>query len=694
MSIFDYPRINYKGLISINVGTANNDDYSGEQFVGGPYNGQPVRLADSASVQPMTYGMDDATWVKWAVTPLGVYNPPPSNPCATTAKRFEGERPAPSVEVTTNDTIFPGEWNYYGDMGLDMIGVKVTGINDPKNFIPSSLKSTIQSSQLSFLNRTGPNGRSSGMVIDINPEDPTNTQIYTDFLSLISGDTAVFTGKPSKAMTRWINFFKNGNLTGPNGAAAMFQCVIPMSELTGQPILQGMPATSPTGQSLTGIVCRFTVYRPLQKINVFKYKGQAYIDAMTALYATQGTNSDFLEIQGTIAPWFQGDAISQTTGRYLEPQTFPWPIGWKGNRMGAPQMQIPPAILYYRNYDQFKQIPGQISIDLSAVLPDMYLGNYDPMVTGNNPKFDMGQLYLAIGNPANLNDPNTLVLGQINYMDLQANDANGWVFDFTWNAFINAKVNNGEPFFLYVSGPMGINQAIHIEKPLFLFSETSGVYAEQNTVTPNATTTQFRDYGPGTVPISFIGYKNGVPLTNNGGYNYQLWYYDTTPNQAPGNAMKLQDNYNLGDPISLPVSKKGNVLITCTLSDTPPPSCYAQFNPLTGSIINVRVLPNDEDYSQYYKDPNSPTPTGNDKLTWDVVYNKVLRNYYLLYPAMSQVVNLSDPAIWKDPVMARALMGRISLDVWNTASAMPRTRDLSDSRRKLLNAWCLKVINP
>ncbi len=694
MSIFDYPRINFKGLISINVGTANNDDYSNDLFVpNSPYApGQPVRLADSASVQPETYGMDDATWLKWAVTPLVVTTvDPPVDPCANMIKKDEGLR---QVAANSTETIIPGEWNFYGDMGLDMQKVGITGINDPNNVIPASLKSTIQSSQLSFLNRTGDNGRSTGMVIDINPEDPTNTQVFTDALSLISGDTVIFMGKPTKAMTRWINMFRNGNLTGPNGAAAMFQCVLPLSALNGQPILQGMPQKSPTGQALAGIVVRYNFYRPLQIVNKYNYQGQAWIDKMVQVYANKGTNSDYLQIQGTIAPWFEGDATSQTTGRYLEPQTFPWPIGWKGNRLGAPQMQIPPAILYYRNYDQFRQIPGQISIDLSAVLPDMYQGNYDPMVTGNNPKFDLGQLYLAIGNPANLQDPNTLILGQINYMDVKANDANGWVFDFTWNAFINAKINNNEPFFLYCSGPMGIDQAIHIEKPLFLFSETSGVYAEQNTVNPNATTTQFRDYGPGTVPISFIGYKNGQKLTNNGGYTYDLWYYDTTPNQAPGKAIPLQQGYTLGSPINLPVSKKGNVLITCTTRDNPPPACYGHFNPLTGSIINVRVLPNDEDYSQYYKDPNSPQPTGNDKLTWDVVYSKVLRNYYLLYPAMSQVLPLNNPDIWEDPAMTRALMGRISLDLWNTATAMPRTRDLSASRRKLLTAWCLKLVTP
>ncbi len=175
------------------------------------------------------------------------------------------------------------------------------------------------------------------------------------------------------------------------------------------------------------------------------------------------------------------------------------------------------------------------------------------------------------------------------------------------NAFINARILDGQQFFIYCTGQQGVNAILHIERPLFLFSETSGVYAEQIN-TPGATTSQFRDYGAGTVPISFIGYKDGVRLSGNGGYLFDLYYYDTTPNQAPGKSQLLQKNYTLGNPITIPVSKKGNILITCTPADALPPSCYADFNPLTGSLINVRVLPNDEDYSQYYKDPGSPSP--------------------------------------------------------------------------------------
>ena len=72
-----------------------------------------------------------------------------------------------------------------------------------------------------------------------------------------------------------------------------------------------------------------------------------------------------------------------------------------------------------------------------------------------------------------------------------------------------------------------------------------------------------------------------------------------------------------------------------------PPKSYLTFqNPpwiTNAPSISLRILPNDEDFSRYYADPSSGEPVGNELLTFDVVYSKVLRTYYLLYPVMSQV---------------------------------------------------------
>ena len=60
--------------------------------------------------------------------------------------------------------------------------------------------------------------------------------------------------------------------------------------------------------------------------------------------------------------------------------------------------------------------------------------------------------------------------------------------------------------------------------------------------------------------------------------------------------------------------------------------------------ISLRILPNDEDFSRYYVDPSATEPVGNDHLTFDVVYQKVLRTYYLLYPVMNSVFPLNSEA--------------------------------------------------
>ena len=68
MSIFDYPRVNFKGTVQLNPGTANNDDYAPGLTLPdswGPYAGAPLALMDSKMVRARTYGMQDEAFMKW-----------------------------------------------------------------------------------------------------------------------------------------------------------------------------------------------------------------------------------------------------------------------------------------------------------------------------------------------------------------------------------------------------------------------------------------------------------------------------------------------------------------------------------------------------------------------------------------------------------------------------------------------------
>jgi hypothetical protein len=106
--------------------------------------------------------------------------------------------------------------------------------------------------------------------------------------------------------------------------------------------------------------------------------------------------------------------------------------------------------------------------------------------------------------------------------------------------------------------------------------------------------------------------------------------------------------------------------------------------------ISLRILPNDEDFSSYYVDPGAKDPVGNDRLTFDVVFQKVLRTYYLLYPVMNSVFPLNSEADVAQ--RAQGILRVTDPKQWMSLSFMPRTRDMSASRRTLLHAWCRKVL--
>jgi hypothetical protein len=141
-------------------------------------------------------------------------------------------------------------------------------------------------------------------------------------------------------------------------------------------------------------------------------------------------------------------------------------------------------------------------------------------------------------------------------------------------------------------------------------------------------------------------------------------------------------------------TQPGNYAFTFSTnaSEFPPISYLTFMNPpyITNSpSITLRILPNNVDFSQYYVDPNAAEPVGNDKLTWDIVYRHSLRTYYLLYPAMNQFFPLnSEERVTKS---AQGILDRTETTIWMTTGYMPPTRDMSQSRRTLLRAWCYKV---
>lgn len=694
MSIFSFPRIHVQGLLTVNVGTANNDDYSSVQFPesAGEYAGLPLRLSDSNQVKALTYGMDDATFIEWVQKSHAFVKPPKAIPLATIQNPVapaltRAEQPLHNIEVLQNNTVqyIPGEWNYYGDMGVEMNGVTVVNVQDPDGLV----KSNVLGAGLSF--KVVPQAASgTGMMIDVNAEDVPCSQIFADALTLLSGDTTVMSGKPSKAVTRWINFQRNTNLSGPNGASACFQSVVPLSDLQGQPIVDWLPKTNAAGANLAGVVFRYYMYRPLQVINTFKYDDADWLAEMEKLYQNEKyqdkLNPDHLQVVGTIAPCYEGEMLSAPIGRLLNPtgKTFPLPKGSQGNAQpdanGIKHFGLAPAVLTVDTHR------GLISVDFSGTFPDQYQNpDYNPLQTDTkfNPKFDFGPVNLVVRNGDQTHD-----FGTVSYADTDAGDKVGWIFDFPipdTPESLATLIEEGT--FVLTSGTYG---DLLTESEYYIVSDQSCIFGEERA--EGTTENSFTNDGPTDEAATVRIFQKGKELTPEQSPAISVWEYDTTPNQAPGPRTCISTNFKPGDALTIDVGNSGNRLYTFTLPGEPePPEKYGNLNLMVVPMINLRLLPN-FDFSEYYVDPNAPVLVGNEKLTFDVIYKEIFQNYYLLYPGMNARRPLNNPDFWVGGYNARVILERTSRASWADYVYMPRTRDLSESRAALLHAWAQKTL--
>jgi hypothetical protein len=97
--------------------------------------------------------------------------------------------------------------------------------------------------------------------------------------------------------------------------------------------------------------------------------------------------------------------------------------------------------------------------------------------------------------------------------------------------------------------------------------------------------------------------------------------------------------------------------------------------------FDLRVLPFD-DYSK----------VSDDDLTFSFIYEEILRYYHLIFPAMSKRLDMSDPTVWDTPTAAQYVLRMTDSKLWSHFNYMPRTRDLSKYRRRLLRRFCHKVL--
>lgn len=652
MSIFDFPRINFQGTIQLSPGTANNDDYAGAVVLPasyGKYAGETLALIDSKLVQPRTYGMSDADFMAWVQK----------------AQTFDvAGKPGQTQEI------IPAEWNYYGGMDMNNLAAQIIGVTtapgqtytQPDGSVPVT---SLLGAALNFNN---------GHITDVNSEgSPPATQFFIDQLTLAQDGTTYIDGSASKGACQWLNFYRNVNMTADGGAGGYVYHVITKS--SGATI--NIPGFD--DPSIVGVILRYYLYGLTESATTN--------EEIEALYEQQQINPATLEIVGTFAPLYANETIfTGPTGRLMisnraQIQT----PGTNNNGVPIPNdnqhnlFALAPAVL---------QVNGNIvSADFVGTFPDYYQAGSPPAPPSEttNPKFDFGEVSLYVSA-----DSNSALIGGVVYQDTIAWDQGGWIFDFDISDNQEAQqiLSNENASFQLMQG----STTILAETNYYFVSNQQGIYAEQN-----GTGSEFLNQGtiePATVSV----FSGGQQLSAEACPPFTVWQYRSIPLQAPGNVIAISNNQQPGQPIVVDTSQPGNFLLTFSVNDDVlayfPPQSYLTFmNPpfvTNAPSISLRILPNDEDFSQYYVDPNSPDPVGNDLLTFDVLYEKVLRTYYLLYPVMIPYVQLnSEEDVAKH---AQGILQVTDSSIWMTDGYMPRTRDMSESRTTLLQAWCRKVL--
>ena len=646
MSLFDYPRINFKGTIQLNPGTANNDDYAQQPGAAllpasyGHYAGCVLGLIESKTVQPRTYGMSDADFIAWVQK----------------AQTFDvSGSPGKTTQV------IPAEWNYYGGMESSDIAIAVVGVQTGPDELYSKVSRGIDATAV-----IGAKVSYAGTITDVNSEgSPPATQFFIDNLALNNGATTFLTGTASKGACQWLNFYRNVNLQADGGAGGYVYHVMRKSDAGTRIQLPGFD-----DPRIIGVICRYYLYR-------FR-TGNADIET---LYKDHKNNPAALEIVGTFAPLFADEEIvTGPVGRLLvsNDTNIPTPAGSSNNGTkinGTVFVALAPAVLRHDG--------NIISVDFSGTFPDYFQADAAP-----NPKYDFGAVTLVVGNATG-----SAPIGPVDYANTESGDRRGWIFDFdiASNAAAQKILYDPEAKFSLQHAQYG---TVLAETDYYFVSNQQGIYAEQKS--PGDSFLNQGRYEPATVSV----YRRGRELGAAECPPIAVWQYRSVPIQSPGDVESIATNCKPGQPLQVDTSQPGNFLFTFSIDKAHPapagfpPKSYNtfMFPPYITNApsISLRILPNDEDFSSYYVDPGATNPVGNDRLTFDVVYQKVLRTYYLLYPIMNLVFPLNSESDVASN--AAAILQMTDPTQWMSNRFMPRTRDMSASRRTLLQAWCRKVL--
>ena len=679
MSVLSFPRINFRGIFRTNPCTSNNDDVL-------PY--AVDRDADTLGAD--LAGMTDAQITAFLRQQVIMSNDPPS----------EQNQNPPCINFIR------AGWNLYGDFATSFENAAVTSVihgPSPSQRSTSPSQDPLVGGAVQLLGSPSqdPARRGSAMICDLDPTGLVTTQLWVGGLQI--GDTII--DYDTRAFQNWLNFSSTvGPYTGEQnfvGIVCTWQFAIPARALPEPRAIAsaGMRTLIAAALVQGGLAVRF---------RTFEIQPELRDEEMYARFQ-QGqaiANPALGYVVGTVGVWNASEPATEVAGRKL---TVPYPrpaMAWRspdgrtsGGIPGSPQAWGAPPALIGNTVAQVDASRSLISLDLVGTFPKFGFRDPDGPNTPTARGFaapkqmaNVGTVELAVV-PVTGGAPQSLATLDYGLGAYSAYEDFGGIVDIPYEAQYADLIATGTLVLQATTAPNpgvcllqeatvrvvtddrtmylmpgAANQPVRIkvydrggptqaDTVLYLFAYSNiiqpqfGGNCTTKAVRPNQTVAQA---GAQTPPQAILSFPATVTIPAGAGFSD--WFV-----------------------IDITATGSGATILSYQLENT-------MYGTGTGGVAGVPVW-STATYSaiRIYPDENFSALYTDGTLAWDDVYEKALRYYALLFPAMSQYIPLNSPDFLTQ--QASLVQQRLSTPAdatfWTTYN-MPATRTMSPAKVKLV----------
>jgi hypothetical protein len=688
MSYLIGPRINFKGAFKTNPCTANNDDVMVAL--------DPV----SQQLQLDALGMSDNEAREWLKEPITRLRSPPGGELALYVR---------------------AGWNYYGDHSTSFQRAQVTTVSSGSG--PVSGDPLIGTSVYIL----GSREHTAPVIVDLDPIGLTSTQIYLGGFQLGNAQAGLSARSDVRAYSRWLAFNRVvGPYTGEQnfvGLGAVWQFTLPTAALTFQGAVDSSPSLKALQAALQasdvlGLMVRFTSFEVQPYLNTKQLSAQFHTGQ-----APQNPAFGFLV--GTVGLWRRGEPMTEPPGRLLIPNVGP--PGGQGlqplfpeREMAKPLRWCNPAnkeeagnVLLLGNCTaQVDPTRKVVALDLITLFPKA--GFRDPEGPAPGTSFpqgfdaprrqaDLGSVELALIPPGGTRDQ-ARTLGPIDYglEDYSRYEDQGGIAEVSYasSGVSDEDLKNGT---LLIRGtadsPLNPGALFVSEVPVRVVSDDRAVYLRSSQEAQLTLHVTERGQPPGRdILLHVQEYHDIIVLQSQSARPNQTigrasdppepsaQQIGTSQGELVGGAATLAPRLSYPRTITVPAGQSSvtlNVRVNrpgpaTLVFSTRPEMDLSGIGPWWGQVYFSHLRSYAQDDYAHVTD---------DQLSWNFVYNEVLRAYYILFPAMS----LYFPLNKEDAVqnMAPQILERTEEqgDHFYSTAYMPITRSLSPGKLGLLRRW-------